>query len=101
MKVFPYEMGVGGTQKVLDPRFSHFVAPPLHPITNDQSLIPINFEDLVLFSPSEIKRELCGLMILISQGIVWYKVPVVGKDGKLNETIERSAFWSIQSIEIG
>ena len=28
----------GGAQKVLDLRFSHFVAPPL-PIINDQSLI--------------------------------------------------------------
>ena len=27
----------GGAQKVSDPRFSHFVAPPL-PVINDQSL---------------------------------------------------------------
>ena len=33
-------------------------------------------------------------MIRISQGIDWYKVLVVGKHGKLNETIEVSALWS-------
>ena len=33
-------------------------------------------------------------MISISQGINWYKVPVVGKHGKLNETIQVSALWS-------
>ena len=33
-------------------------------------------------------------MISISQGIDWYKVPVVGKNGKLNETIEGGALWS-------
>ena len=62
---------------------------------NDLSLILLNFEDLVLLSPSEIKRELCKLMISVSQGIDMYKVPVVGKNGKLIETIERSALWSI------
>ena len=33
-------------------------------------------------------------MISKSQGIDRYKVPVVGKNGKLNEMIERSALWS-------
>ena len=28
----------GGAQKVSDPRFSHFVAPPPLPVINDQSL---------------------------------------------------------------
>ena len=28
------ESGGGGAQKVLDPRFSHFVAPPLPPLRN-------------------------------------------------------------------
>ena len=47
MKFYPYEKGGGGksfshaegggAQKVSDPRFSHFVAPPL-PVINDQSL---------------------------------------------------------------
>ena len=53
-------------------------------------------EDLVLLSPSEIKRELCELMISIGQGIDRYKVPVVGKNGKLNDTIEVNALWSIE-----
>ena len=34
MKFYPYEKGV---QKVSDPRFTHFVAPPL-PVINEQSL---------------------------------------------------------------
>ena len=33
--------------------------------------------------------------MLISQGIDWYKVLVVGKSGKFNETIEVSALWSM------
>ena len=33
-------------------------------------------------------------MFRIGQGIDWYKVLVVGKNGKLNETIEVSALWS-------
>ena len=37
-------------------------------------------------------------MISISQGIDRYKVPVVGKNGKLNETIEVSALWSIYGL---
>ena len=73
-------------EQVSDLRFSH--CPPPHPLINDQSLILVNFEDLVLLSLSEIKRELCKLMISISQGIDLYKVLVVGKNGKLNETIE-------------
>ena len=45
----------------------------------------------------------CGLFVgiltsLLSQGIYWYKVPVVGKHGKLNETIEVSALWSIIQV---
>ena len=43
---------------------------------------------------SETIQELCELIISISQGIDWYKVPVVGKNGKLNDTIEVSALWS-------
>ena len=54
----------------------------------------VNFEGLVLLSASEIIWELCKFVISISQGINWYKVPVVGKHGKLNETIEVSALWS-------
>ena len=69
-----------------------------HPVIidiNDQTLILVNFEGLVLLSPSDIIWELCELiMIRISQGIDWYKVPVAGKNGKLNETIEVSALWS-------
>ena len=53
-----------------------------------------NFEFLVLLSPSEIRQEVCKLMFSIGQGIDWYKVLVVGKNGKLNETIEVSALWS-------
>ena len=34
-------------------------------------------------------------MISISQGVDRYKVPMVGKNGKLNETIEMSTLWSI------
>ena len=48
----------------------------------------VNFEGLVLLSASEIIWELCKFVISISQGINWYKVPVDGKHGKLNETIE-------------
>ena len=36
----------------------------------------------------------------MSQGIDWYKVLVVGKNGKLNETIEVSALWSIISLDL-
>ena len=71
-----------------------FYSPP-HPVLNDQSFILLNFEGLVLLSMSEIKRKLCKLMISRSQGIHGYKVPVVGKNGKLNETMERSVLWSI------
>ena len=66
-----------------------------HPVTNDQTLILVNFESLFLLSPSEIKRELCKLMTRISEGIERYKVLVVGKNGKLNEMIEMSAWRSI------
>ena len=38
----------GGAEKV-----SIFVTHPPHPVLNDQSLILLNFEDLVLLSPSE------------------------------------------------
>ena len=38
-----------------------------------------NFEDIVLLSPSEIRQELCEIMISISQGNQWYKVLVVEK----------------------
>ena len=57
----------------------------------------VNFEGLVPLSASEIIWELCKFVISISQGINWYKV--VGKHGKLNETIEVSALWSIGIIE--
>ena len=80
----------GGAEKV-----SYFCLLTPHPVLNDQSFILPNFEGLVLLSPSEIKRELFNLMISISQGMDRYKVPVVGKNGKLNETIERSVLWSI------
>ena len=87
--VFPsMKKGAGGGRK-------SFQCYPPQPILNDQSLILLNFEDLVLLSPSEIRRELYKLMTGISQGIDRCKVPVVGKNGKLNETIERSALWSI------
>ena len=36
-QVLPCFEGGGGAQKVWDPRFSHFVEPPL-PVINDQSL---------------------------------------------------------------
>ena len=54
----------------------------------------LNSEGIVFFSPSEIIGELCILLILISQGINRYKVLVVEKQGKFNETIEVSALWS-------
>ena len=82
--------GGGGRKKF------QFCYPP-QPILNDQSLILLNFEDLLLLYPSEIRRELYKLMTGISQGIDRCKVPVVGKNGKLNETIQRSALWSIHS----
>ena len=82
--------GRGGAEKALN-----FCLLTPHPVLNDQSLVLPNFEGLVLLSPSEIKRELCKLMSSISQGMDRYKVPVVGKNGKLNETIEWSALWSI------
>ena len=66
-----------------------------HHIINDQTLMLNNFECIFFLSPSEIKQEVCKLLILISQRILWYKVLVVGKNGKLNETIEASALWSI------
>ena len=75
-----------------------------HPVVNDQTLMLVNFECLFLLSPLEIKQEVCILLMLISQGIDWYKVLVVGKSGKLNETIEVSALWSIwegwQSLQL-
>ena len=89
MKFFPYVKG--GLKKFRGP-FSHCV--PLPPIINGQSLIIANFECLVLLSSSEMKQEVCKLLILISQGIDRYKVLVVRKNGKLNETIEVSALWS-------
>ena len=36
----------------------------------------------------------------MSQGIDWYKVLVVGKNGKLNEIIEVSALWSKSSLAV-
>ena len=74
---------MGEEEKVSDPRFSH-----------DQSLILFNFEGLFLLSPLDITRELCEFMISGSQGTERYKVPVVGKNGKLKETIEVSVLWS-------
>ena len=64
-----------------------------YPVINDQTLILSNFEGCALFSPSEIRQEVCILLILISQGIDLYRVLVVGKNGKLNETIEVSALY--------
>ena len=60
-----------GAETVLVLRVSHFVkiAPLIHPIINDQSLVLVNFEGLVLLSPSEIRQELCKLITSISQGI--------------------------------
>ena len=66
-----------------------------HPVINDQALILVNFEGLVLLSLSDIKQELCKFMTRMSGGIDRYKVLVVGKNGKLNKTIEGSALWSI------
>ena len=71
--------------------------PQSYPVINDQTPTLLSFEGLVLLSPSEITWEMCGLMINISQGIDWYKVPMVGKHGKLNDTIEVSALWSNRS----
>ena len=53
---------MGEGKKVSDLRFSHFVA---RPIINEQFLILVNFKSLVLFAPSEIKRELRKLVISI------------------------------------
>ena len=47
-----------------------------------------------------MKREVCELMITISQGVVWYKVLVVGKDGKFYDMIEVSALWSTLAIVV-
>ena len=69
-----------------------------HPVINDQALIPVNFEGLFLLSPSDIKQELCKLMTRIGGGIDRYKVVVVGKNGKLEETLEGSALWSQQPV---
>ena len=66
-----------------------FCSPPIL-IINDKSLILIHFKGLVLFSPEEITQELYKLVTLISQGIDRHKVPVVAKNGKLNEMIEVS-----------
>ena len=40
VKFYPYKKvrWGGGAQTVLDPQFSHFVAPPPLPVINDQSL---------------------------------------------------------------
>ena len=65
-----------------------------HPVINDQTLILSNFEGPFLLSPSELRQEVCILLTTISQGIDWYKVLVVGKNGKLNDMIEVSALWS-------
>ena len=91
MKFYAYEKG---DKKSFGPAIFPFFAPSPYPVINDQSPIVVNFDDLFLLSPSEIKRELCKLMTNIGQGIDRYKVPVVGKNGKLYDTIEVSAWWS-------
>ena len=49
----------GGAQKVSDPRFSHFVAPPL-PVINDQSLRPLCPElDRKKYCEMGVGRRLC------------------------------------------
>ena len=53
------------------------------------------FEDPVLLSPSQKIWKLCELMMNVKKGIDYYKVPIVGKIGKLNETIELSVLWSV------
>ena len=53
-----------------------------------------NVRDLVLLIPSEIIWELSELMVSLSQGVNWYKVPLVGINGKFNETMEVCASWS-------
>ena len=93
---FPMKRGGAGMgRKSFRSMISPFCSP--HPVINDQFLILVNFEGLFLRAPSEIPQELCKLVITISQGIDRYKVPVVGINGKLNETIEVSALWSIPS----
>ena len=87
MKFFPYEKFQIHDFPILKP------LPP--PQINDQSLIIVNFEGLFLLSPSEITQELCKLITSTSKRIHGYKVPVVGKSGKLNDKIEVSAWWSI------
>ena len=72
---------------------SHFVGSPLYPVINDQSFILVNFESLFLLSPSEIKRKHCNILTRMSEGTHRYKVPGMGKNGKLNEMIEVSALW--------
>ena len=44
-----------------------------------------------------MNQELCALIINVKLGINWYKVPMVGINGKLHETIQVSALWSITS----
>ena len=89
----PMKSGAG--RKSFRSAIFQFCSPPPLLIINDQSLILINLEGLVLFSPKEITQELYKLVTLISQGIDRYKVPVVAKNGKLNEMIEVSALWSM------
>ena len=99
VKFFPYEEW-GGRKSFRSTIFPFCSPPPPLSVMNDQSFTLANFEGLFLLSLLEIKRELCKLITSTSQGIHRYKVPVVGKNGKLNETIEVGALWSIGILSV-
>ena len=57
MKSFTLSLGGGGAQKVLDPRFSHFVAPPPLPVINDQSLTQGSHRDWRTWKMKVVKEK--------------------------------------------
>ena len=64
-----FSLKKGGGRKSFISAIFQFCSPTPHPAINEQSLMIVHFEVLILLSPSEIRRELCKLLILISQGI--------------------------------
>ena len=77
--------------------------PPGQPISRFQGVAPGHFRDWSLINGGGgggYKTVFCRLLLSIGQGIELYKVLVVGKNGKLNETIEVSALWSNRTVWI-
>ena len=71
-KVLPCLEGGGGAQKVSDPRFSHFVAPPL-PVINDQSLKHfVEFRNPDPSVPSPISAFIINFNTITSEVTLWY-----------------------------